>query len=104
MKDEFHSIKEMYVQCNLERVLQSGDTVYETAWIPKGLAKLNTVLKIRVGGRWEDGWVVSYVGQERVGVPDVQRGIRQHKKRTGDSLPKRKPEWEKALEAEFNSL
>jgi hypothetical protein len=92
MENCFHDIKSVYVQCDLARKHRCGGTVTETAFIPKQLAHKGANLRIRINGKWEEGWVVTFVGSERVGVPDVQRTIRVHRKHTGDSLPKRPPE------------
>lgn len=92
MENCFHDVKSLYVQCELEREHRCGGTSYETAWIPKGLAHKGAMLKIRIRGKWEEGWKVTEVGAERVGVPDVQRSIRGHRHNTGDDLPKRPPE------------
>lgn len=72
-----------YVQCKL----QKGNT-HQTSWIPKEHASLNTVLKLRENGVWEDGWVVVFAGAERDTPPDWRRSTRKHRDNTGDSLPK----------------
>lgn len=82
------TVKDMYVQCHLERESLGGTVTEQTAFIPKQLAKLGQLLKIRVGNKWEEGWKVKELGSDRVGVPDVQKMIRGHRKHTGDSLPK----------------
>ena len=80
--------KQTYTQCELERTGLSGAKSYQAAWITTGLAKVGNALKIREGSKWVDGWVVTGVYKERIEPLDVQRSIRQHRKRTGDSLPK----------------
>ena len=92
MDNRFHDIKSIYVQCTLTRQHRCGGTIVEVAYIPKQLAHKGANLRIRVNGKWEEGWQVAEVGSERVGVPDVQRAIRAHRCNTGDALPKQPPE------------
>ena len=74
----------MYVQCTLEK----GNS-QQTSWIPKKFAKLDGVLKLKSeDGKWDNGWVVILVGTECEDTPDWRKSVRNHKKRTGDSLPK----------------
>lgn len=51
-----------------------------------------SVIKIKCGEEWEDGWIVDEVfrtvDEERLTYPPHE--IRQHRKNTGDSLPKEK--------------
>lgn len=79
-----------YRQCLLRRSTPDGH-VEQTAFIPECYAKEDEVLRIRDNGEWVDGWVVATVyawGPVTNALPDVRAGIRQHRKRTGDSLPK----------------
>jgi hypothetical protein len=49
-----------HVQCNLKK----GD-LYQTSWIPKKIAKLNTIVKLKEeDGTWDEGWEVTHVGSE----------------------------------------
>ena len=80
---------DVYVQCHLEmRVPLEGWRV-QTAFIPEEFAVEGMVLKIKQDGKWEDGWKVTGIGIKRIGVPQVAKSIREHRKRTGDSLPKK---------------
>lgn len=90
-KDLWKMSKEMlYRQCSLERKNPSG-TTNTVSHIPIKYAVVGKILKLKnLNGEWEDSWVVTSVG-EVVPVPESsQRIIREHRKRTGDALPKRK--------------
>lgn len=82
--------KEKYNQCILEKIVPNG-TQTQVSWIPKAFAIKNKVLKLRDPkfGDWEDGWKVTSVGTESDDVPDSHIAIKEHRKRTGDSLPKK---------------
>lgn len=81
--------KEFYFQCSLSRRRDDGTIIVQVAWIPAKFAEAGRVLKIKAtDGSWVDGWTVTSVGAGMVGVPDVRKGRRQHRKQTGDSLPK----------------
>jgi hypothetical protein len=78
--------KTKYTQC----LLQKGEA-YQTSWIPSKFAVVGMVLKIKDDAdRWVNGWVVqaAYSEVEDEDLPDYRRAIRNHRKRTGDSLPK----------------
>jgi hypothetical protein len=51
--------QELYCQCRIAK----GD-IYQIAYIPKKLAVLNEVLKIKENGKWDNGWVVQEVWHE----------------------------------------
>lgn len=81
-------MKQSYIQCTLEKKMQSG-VVYQVCWIPKEFAVLGEVLKLKSeNGTWIDGWVVHHIGTIENIIPDVKKSIRNHRKNTGDSLPK----------------
>lgn len=74
----------MYVQCKLKK-----GNVHQTSWIPKKFANLNESLKLKKeNGEWDGGWVVTETGAETDCAPDWRKDIRNHKSKTGDSLPK----------------
>lgn len=79
----------VYVQCKLEHFIGDGKTVEKVAFIQEKLASLGEKVQFKENGQWDHGWVVMHVGTRRIGVPDTRRAIREHKKRTGDSLPKK---------------
>ncbi|TWU54918.1 hypothetical protein Poly51_36500 [Rubripirellula tenax] len=80
-----------YVQCAMRRII-AGGSERTTSYIPMPFAKLGKVLKLRDDSdRWVDGWVVECVGDlivEGDSVPDYRRAIRNHRKSTGDSVPR----------------
>ena len=87
-----------YRQCVLNRLAPKG-RMQQVAWIPEQFATVARVLRLRIGGTWVDGWIVSSVSDQRVtddahydgfggGVeqrPDAHAAIRQHRRNTGDA-------------------
>ena len=77
-----------YYQCRLRR----GET-FQTAYIPEKFAKPHNRLKIKKDdGTWEEGWFVQAIYynskvDEKM-LPDSHKSTKEHRKRTGDSLPK----------------
>ena len=82
--------KVKYRQCTLDRKLSDKITCVLVSWIPSEFAVLNKTLKLKTNDKWEDGWVVTYVGQETNKPFYSKAAIKSHKKHTGDSLPKKK--------------
>jgi hypothetical protein len=76
----------LYTQCGLRR-----KNVFTVSWIPKQFAEVGRVLKLK-GADWCDGWVVEWVGATGEKPAYAAKAIREHRKRTGDSLPKLKDE------------
>lgn len=75
-----------YRQCQL----QKGD-VFQVTFLPDKFAKINGLVKLKSGPDWVDGWKVIRVSPIRVHenhLPDSHSGIKSHRKKTGDSLPK----------------
>jgi hypothetical protein len=48
----------MYTQCKLEKKISSTSRLTETAWIPSNFAKIGRNIEIKVGEKWDSGWVV----------------------------------------------
>lgn len=85
--------KDLYSQCSLRRVYVDENNlphyVTTVSWIPSRWARLDQVLKLKGDdGIWQDGWMVTGVGATTDAPPDAHDGIKQHRKNTGDSLPK----------------
>jgi hypothetical protein len=78
-----------YKQCTLEKSI-NGSTVQTVSWIPEKYAQLGKVLKLQNEDKtWTDGWFVHFVGSSFIEEPiDIHKAVRQHRKNTGDSLPK----------------
>ena len=88
MDSEF-ACKEIYVQCELQHDIPGTQSVEsQTAWIQDKLAVKGNVLKFKDGDSWTYGWKVVKVHSKRIGVPDAQKMIRNHRRATGDSEPK----------------
>lgn len=74
----------MYCQCHLKNL----DGRSTTSWIPKEFAVLGMSLRLRIPEGWDNGWIVDYAGQCQENPPYIPTEIKQHRKHTGDSLPK----------------
>lgn len=88
-------MKTKYKQCGLCKTLD-GCYWSQVSWIPAKYAKVGTVLQLKVDKTedfWEDGWVVTIVGEEmdEDDIPDWHNARKVHRKRTGDSQPKKSP-------------
>jgi hypothetical protein len=81
-----------YKQCSLSR--KDGDKIVrQVSWIPVKWASTGQVLKLKANNEWTDGWVVDSVGLDILDqneVPDSHKAVKEHRKRTGDNLPKRR--------------
>jgi hypothetical protein len=76
----------IFVQCTLRR-----NNVEQVSWIPMKFALHGNVLRLKNHkGIWENGWEVIHLGnsQEEHLIHDPHIAVKQHRKRTGDSLPK----------------
>jgi len=73
-----------YRHCSFEK-----DNTKRVGFIPHKFAVVGWTLRIREeDGTWSEGWVVTRAGPIMKDVPDYHKVIRQHRRRTGDSLPK----------------
>ena len=77
-----------YRQCALQRAEGAG-VCRVVSFLPEKYAAVGHVLRLRDHrGQWSDGWVVCSVGARRDEVPDWRKGIRGHRLKTGDALPR----------------
>ena len=80
-----------YVQCTMRRSI-ADRSVRTASYIPQEFAKVGSVLRLKddeVG--WVDGWVAECVGDvivEGDQLPDSHKAIKNHRKSTGDSVPR----------------
>jgi hypothetical protein len=58
------------------------------SWIPQKFASLGEVVKLKDDDEWSDGWVIESVGTTNELPTHIDKAVREHRKRTGDSLPK----------------
>jgi hypothetical protein len=80
----------LYSQCTVERKTKGGKATTVT-WLPANFAIKGKVLKFKGdNNEWTDGWVVTQVGELSDRPADWRGLVRQHRKRTGDALPKRR--------------
>lgn len=84
-------MKDKYTQCLIIKQIDDVTTTI-VSYIPSKLAVDGRRIKLMRNDKWEEGWVVekSYKSSEREAPPDYQKAVREHKRRTGDSLPKEK--------------
>ena len=78
--------KTYYKQCKITK----GNS-HQMAWIPELYAIQNQIIKLKVNDEWVNGYTVSEVYSPRVeesNILDSHAGIKNHRKRTGDSLKK----------------
>ena len=78
-----HDDKQAYAMV----LLQDANATH-TAWIPVKYAEQGTNIKIRVSDNWLEMAVLKVYPHRRNGSPSPHKAIREHRKRTGDSLPK----------------
>ena len=86
-------MKEVYYkQCRMRKDNKNGSYSEQVSYIPEPYCVLNKVLKLKdENGNWDNGWVVTQVNESRVEdskLPDYRQNVRNHRKATGDSLPK----------------
>jgi hypothetical protein len=79
-----------YRQCRLEK---PGEffTSYTVSYIPDKYAKVGNKLNLKIDGIWSYGWIVK-TACDKVHedfLPDSHSAIKNHRKATGDSLPKK---------------
>jgi hypothetical protein len=79
-----------YRQCRMRKNYEAGNYSEQVSYIPESFCIKGKVLKLRGSdNKWDDGWVVVGVSSNKVldeSIPDVHKGIRGHRKATGDCL------------------
>lgn len=84
--------KDKYTQCSLKRITyeRPGKEVIirQVSWIPTKFAVLNSFIKLKQDGIWEDKWLITGIGATSDSPPDAHNAVKEHRKNTGDSLPK----------------
>lgn len=76
--------KQLYIQCIL-----SKRNMIRTSFIPEKYAQIGKILKLRNDDVWNDGWRVDSTGaSELIDELNINKSIKEHRKRTGDSLTK----------------
>lgn len=85
MKESF------FHQCTLECQLEAA-VARVVSWIPAKFAVRGKTLKLKDNGVWTDGWKVMSVGTRlsKKQLPNPGAAIRRHRRRTGDSILKKK--------------
>lgn len=83
-----------FKQCKLIKPTTTGMLVI-ISYIPEKHAVIGHTVKLKNDNVWTEGWVVHEVYGNRIAeslLPDSHDSIKQHRKNTGDSLPKVKHE------------
>lgn len=80
-----------YNQCTFVKNLGFGKKLTYVAYIPTTYAKLYNIVKLKRNDVWEDGWEIWQVGPkvDEKALPDAHAEVKAHRRRTGDSLPKK---------------
>lgn len=77
-----------YRQCRLVKRTATGEIV-QVSWLPEPHAAAGRVVKLREDdGSWDDGWVVTEAGSNRLAsdqVPDFHQLSKAHLRATGDT-------------------
>lgn len=85
--------KVFYRQCRLVKKIKDGRAI-TVSWIPEPYCVADKVLKLKnEDDTWDDGWVVESASEQRVAkenLSDPHTSIKNHRKNTGDALPKLK--------------
>lgn len=80
-----------YRQCRLTKPTENG-VLQTVSWIPEKYAVVGRSLRLKNrSDEWEDGWNVAEAGETRLDerhLPDYHSEIKNHRKRTGDSMKK----------------
>ncbi len=80
--------KPLFCQCLMERKTEGGK-VTVVSYIPAKFAKVGGYVKLKQeDGTWIDHWKVISAGEPTEEPLDPRVPIKEHRKRTGDSLPK----------------
>jgi hypothetical protein len=77
-----------YNQCKLVK-----ENTHQVTWLPEKYAVVGESVKLKQkDGSWSDGWLVVSAGarQPHDEMMNFNKAIKEHRKRTGDSLPKNK--------------
>ena len=86
---EMRKVKTRYQQCKLVKYLADSE-IHTVSYIPEKFAVVGRTVKLRRNGKWTDGWIVESACDVVDELPDARKIIRDHKRATGDSLPKEK--------------
>ena len=80
-----------YRQCTLYKPCGKEARKVMVSHIPETFAQVGNVLKLKQeDSTWDDGWIVETVSVriEDADLPNSRKAIKQHRKATGDALPK----------------
>lgn len=83
-------IKELYTQCTLARYSESL-IIQLVSYLPKKFAILNNFVLLKDKDDWIK-WKIIGIGNSLEERPNINQIIKEHRIKTGDSLPKRSVE------------
>lgn len=79
-----------YRQCTLRKKLSEFSHAQQVSYIPEKYAEMGRTLKLKdEHDEWDDGWVVISAGELNSHPPDNHESIKNHRRNTGDSMPKK---------------
>lgn len=80
-------IKELYIQCTLARYSEPS-IIQLVSYLPKKFAILDKFVLLKDKDNWIK-WKIIGIGNSLEERPDINRIIKEHRIKTGDSLPKK---------------
>lgn len=80
-------VKELYTQCTLARYSESL-IIQLVSYLPKKFAILNNFVLLKDKNDWIR-WKIIGIGNSLEERPNINQIIKEHRIKTGDSLPKR---------------
>lgn len=90
MSELYHETKETYIQCTLARYSEPS-IIQLVSYLPKKFAILYNFVLLKDKNNWIK-WKIIGIGNSIEDRPDINRIIKEHRIKTGDSLPKRNVE------------
>lgn len=82
-------MSDKHYQCELERAGDNG-LIKTVTFIPEKFATVGQKLSLKYGEDWVEGWTVTqvYSSIDNPKFVDPHNAVKQHRKNTGDALPK----------------
>ena len=90
MSELYYETKEVYVQCTLARYSEPL-IIQLVSYLPKKFAILDNFVLLKDKNNWIK-WKIIGIGNSLEERPNINQIIKEHRIKTGDSLPKRNVE------------
>ena len=76
-----------YKQCKLQLKKADGTILHDVAWVPSKFAIQDKFLEIKKNDKWENGWQVTFVGEDQISQEEVaKRQTYSRKHRIGSDI------------------